>query len=246
MKDHNKHNGFSPEMPHPQSTYDILEEAVFSLWGVVNALSTIKSPCKDRFRVTIFGSARIDPGTPLYLDVRKLAMELTRMGCDIVTGGGPGLMEAANEGSVLADPFDETRSIGINVRLPMEQQINPFVEDGFSHQTFFSRLHHFVLVSDAFVVVTGGIGTALEALMIWQLLQVRSLHQVPLIMVGPMWAELMAWARKNMIHQDPPLASDEDMGIPQLVMTMTGAIEILRRSHQDWLSHRCDLVMDSH
>src|SRR6478672_8778414 len=118
------------------------------------------------------------------------------MGCDIVTGGGPGLMQAANEGASLAGT---TGSMGIRVDLPFEQDVNPFVQEAFEHQTFFTRLHHFVLASDAFVVTPGGIGTVLELMMIWQLLQVRHIHDTPLILVGKMWADLVAWAKTHLV-----------------------------------------------
>ena len=106
------------------------------------------------------------------------------MGCDIVTGGGPGLMQAANEGASEAITPEKDRSLGIRIELPFEQEVNPFVDQVFEHRTFFSRLHHFVLVSDAFVVVPGGIGTVLETFMIWQLLQVRQVQNTPLILIG--------------------------------------------------------------
>jgi predicted Rossmann-fold nucleotide-binding protein len=86
-------------------------------------------------------------------------------------------MQAANEGAALARPEAQARSVGVRVHLPFEQEINAFVGDAYAHRTFFSRLHHFVLVSDAFVVVPGGIGTVLELAMIWQLLQVRKLNR---------------------------------------------------------------------
>jgi predicted Rossmann-fold nucleotide-binding protein len=82
------------------------------------------------------------------------------MGCAVITGGGPRLMEAANQGAALAGT--SASNIGIRVHLPFEQEVNPFVSESYEHRTFFSRLHHFVLLSDALVVVPGGIGTALE------------------------------------------------------------------------------------
>ena len=109
--------------------------------------------------MTIFGSARVPKDHWVYQAVRDLAAELTRLDCDIVTGGGPGLMQAANEGRRLADPEGKRKSMGIRVDLPFEQEVNAFVTEAFEHGTFFTRLHHFVLVSDAFVVVPGGIGT---------------------------------------------------------------------------------------
>ncbi|AFY76842.1 MAG: LOG family protein [Hydrococcus sp. C42_A2020_068] len=219
-----------------ETTFAIVQQAVLQLWNVVNGLSSIQPPKRQHYRVTVFGSARIQKDTPLYDDVRWLASELTAMGCDIVTGGGPGLMEAANEGSVLADPSDRFESIGLRVNLSYEQQTNPFVEEVYQHRTFFSRLHHFVLLSDAFVVLPGGIGTTLEAMMIWQLLQVRHLSNTPLIMVGKMWFDLVDWATKHMVDREPKLANAVDMMIPNCVDTVAEAIALLRQSHAEWES----------
>jgi predicted Rossmann-fold nucleotide-binding protein len=216
------------------ATLQVIEDSILGLWAVVNNLSRIQPPPHKHYRVTIFGSGRIQKNTPLYQDVRRLASELTLMGCDIVTGGGSGLMEAANEGSAIADPSNQLDSIGIRIDLQSEQQTNPFVEKVYQHRTFFSRLHHFVLASDAFVVVPGGIGTTLEAFMIWQLLQVRQLHDTPLIAVGPMWSDLIAWATEYMIGGDLKLADPIDMTIPRCVKSMEEAIALLRESQAQW------------
>jgi uncharacterized protein (TIGR00730 family) len=156
------------------------------------------------------------------------------MGCDIITGGGPGLMQAANEGAVSAGAAERSSSVGIRVDLPFEQESNPFVEEAFTHKTFFSRLHHFVLTSDAFVVAPGGIGTVLELAMVWQLLQVRHVGDTPLILVGDMWKELVEWARQYLLNAEPALISPEDMDIPQCVATADEAIALLRRHHERW------------
>jgi uncharacterized protein (TIGR00725 family) len=157
----------------------VLVQTVFGLWEMVNNLTRLRPSKREQYRVTIFGSARAQPGTYAYTEVRRVAAALAGMGCDILTGGGPGLMQAANEGASEANAPERNRSVGIRVDLPFEQDANPFVEQAFEHQTFFTRLHHFVLASDAFVVVPGGIGTVLEAMMVWQLLQVRHLHDTP-------------------------------------------------------------------
>ena len=140
-----------------EATVQVLSQTVLGLWEAVNNLTRLRPTRRGRYRVTIFGSARTDPGHWAYAAVRDLAAELTRMGCDIVTGGGPGLMQAANEGARVAGAETEGASVGIRVELPFEQDVNPFVSQVFEHRTFFSRLHHFVLVSDAFIVVPGGI-----------------------------------------------------------------------------------------
>ncbi len=151
----------------------VLVSSVLGLWDVVNNLTRLRPSRRDRYRVTIFGSARAKAGTFGYEETRRAAAALAAMGCDIITGGGPGLMQAANEGA--ASSPERAQSIGIRVELPFEQDVNAFVAQAFEHRTFFTRLHQFVLTSDAFIVAPGGIGTVLEMVMIWQLLQVRHL-----------------------------------------------------------------------
>jgi predicted Rossmann-fold nucleotide-binding protein len=124
--------------------------------------------------------------------------------------------------------------VGIRVELPFEQDVNPFVEQAFEHETFFTRLHHFVLASDAFVVVPGGIGTVLEMLMIWQLLQVRHVDNVPLILVGKMWKGLVEWAKVALLDPRLALANPEDLEIPQCLETADEAIAVIRDLHTKW------------
>ena len=124
--------------------------------------------------------------------------------------------------------------MGIRVELPFEQDVNPFVEQAFEHETFFTRLHHFVIASDAFVVVPGGIGTVLEMLMIWQLRQVRHVDHVPLILVGKMWKGLVEWARAAMLDPRLALAKPEDLQIPRCLDTADEAIALVGELHAKW------------
>jgi len=125
--------------------------------------------------------------------------------------------------------------MGVRIALPFEQEINPFVEQASEHRTFFTRLHQFVLMSDAFVVVPGGIGAVLETLMVWQLLQVRHLdNRTPLILIGKMYAELVAWAREHMLDSQFPLANPEDIQIPICFGTADEAISSIRKHHASW------------
>jgi len=144
-------------------------------------------------------------------------------------------MQAANEGAKRADPEGASRSVGIRVELPFEQDANDFVTQSFEHRTFFTRLHQFVLMSDAFVVVPGGIGTVLETLMIWQLLQVGHLEGTPLILVGKMYEDLVEWTRASMLRSDLALASAKDMDIPQCVTDVPSIVRIIREHHAGWL-----------
>ena len=216
----------------------LVERAVTGLWEVVNELTRLRRTTRQNYRVTIFGSARLKPGTLAYNSVKQLAAELTRMGCDIMSGGGPGLMQAANEGASSVDPQAKHRSVGIRVELPFEQEINPFVGQAYEHRTFFSRLHHFMIISDAFIVVPGGIGTLLELSLAWQLLQVRKLYNTPLILVGKMWADLVQWARRAMLQEGNELASEVDFTIPHCTNTIEEAIALVRENRDAWLAHQ--------
>lgn len=207
----------------------VLINSVLGLWDVVNNLTRLQPSHRDRYRVTIFGSARAKPGTIAYDETKRAAQALAVLGCDIITGGGPGLMQAANEG---VDAADGSRSVGIRVGLPFEQEVNPFVGVAFEHRTFFTRLHHFVLASDAFIVAPGGIGTVLETMMIWQLLQVHHLNQTPLILVGKLWPGLIEWVRSSMLSFETPLINGEDVDIPICVSSADEAIAIIRRHRE--------------
>src|SRR3982751_2914139 len=222
-----EHGSGTVSLADEEGVKQILVRTVFGLWDVVNDLTRLRPSKRERYRVTIFGSARARPGTFVYDEVKRVAAELAGLGCDIITGGGPGLMQAANEGAAAVNAPERNRSVGIRVDLPFEQEVNPFVEQAFEHKTFFTRLHHFVLTSDAYVVTPGGIGTVLELMMIWQLLQVKHLHETPLILVGKMWGELVAWAKNYLVATQPPLASAEDMTIPKCVNTAEEAIALI-------------------
>ena len=218
-----------------QQVLEVVTSTVHKLWDAVNTLTRLRPATRSRYRVTIFGSARVASDHWVYQAVRDLAAELARLDCVIVTGGGPGLMKAANEGVHIANPGGTEGSVGIRVDLPFEQEANAFVTEAFEHGTFFTRLHHFVLMSDAFVVVPGGIGTVLETMMVWQLLQVQKLHDTPLILAGKMYAELVEWCSKHMLRADTPLASPGDMTIPVCVEDGPSILRIIREHHAAWM-----------
>ena len=213
---------------------EVVTATAYKLWDAVNTLTRLRPTKRSRYQVTIFGSARVPSDHWVYQAVRDLATELARLDCVIITGGGPGLMRAANEGVHVANPSASEGSVGIRVDLPFEQEVNAFVTEAFEHGTFFTRLHQFVLMSDAFVVVPGGIGTVLETMMVWQLLQVRKLHNTPLILAGKMYAELVEWCSRHMLRPDVPLASPEDMRIPVCVDDGPAIVRIIREHHAAW------------
>ena len=208
----------------------ILDKAIYQLWETINDLDQIQPERVEHYRVSVFGSSRIRRGDPIYEEVKKLSFELARMGIDIVTGGGPGLMEAANAGAVEGQIESHARSFGLAIHLPTEEGANPFVNKVFRHRTFFSRLHHFVRLSSAFIVMPGGIGTALELFMVWQLVQVKHVTEHPLILVGTMWTGLIDWIRETMVGQG--LVSPNDLNTISIVSSSDEAIPIIRASYE--------------
>lgn len=217
-----------------EAVRELIIHSVFDLWKVVNNLTRLRQTKRAHYCVSIFGSARADQGSFAYEQVKQLAKGLAKMGCDIITGGGPGLMQAANEGAAEIGAPQRSRSVGIRVDLPFEQTVNPFVKEAYTHETFFSRLHHFILASDAFIIVPGGIGTTLEAMMVWQLIQVGHIKKdTPLIFIGKMWTDFLGWTRNQFLPNH--LVNPEDLTIPYCVNTAEEAITILQKYHGNWL-----------
>ena len=116
----------------------ILIDTLFGLWATINNLSRLRPSRRDGYRMTVFGCARTQPGHWVYEEVKRMCAALSAMGCDIVTGGGLGLIQAANEGAHQAQADGWVQNIGIRVDLPFEQEVNPFVEQAFTHETFFT------------------------------------------------------------------------------------------------------------
>lgn len=176
------------------------------------------------FRVCIFGSARINPGSPFYKQVEDLAAELASRGIDIVTGGGPGLMEAANKGAKAGS--NKSRSIGLPIDLPFETDANSHLDVKHQHRRFSSRLDEFMRISHAVIVTPGGIGTCLELFYTWQLMQVGHIKQRPLILLGTkMWDGLMGWLAQQPLQQD--LMSQRDFGMLKVVDSVEECLRVL-------------------
>ena len=153
----------------------------------------------DYFRVSIFGSARIKPETDDYKQVYKLAKQLVKNKVDVVTGGGPGLMEAANLGA--KDVKSKSKSFGLHIDLPFETSPNKHLDITYHHKRFSSRLDEFMRISHAVIVTPGGIGTVLELLYTWQLIQVNHISKRPVILLGDMWNGLIEWMKSEPLRK---------------------------------------------
>lgn len=185
--------------------------------------------------ITFFGSARLKPGTQFYDLAHDLAGALAKEGFSIVTGGGPGIMEAANKGAFEAGG----ESIGLNIQLPFEQRINDFVHHGMGFHFFFTRKVMLTSPSQAFVGFPGGFGTIDEIFEVFTLIQTHKMQPVPVILVGKeFWGKLEEFISEQMLEKHGTINA-EDMKLYTIVDTVEEAMEIIR-THvpKDDQSHR--------
>ena len=178
----------------------------------------------DYYRVSIFGSARIKPNTEEYMEVYDLAKKLAKNNPDIVTGGGPGLMEAANAGA--KDGSSKSKSFGLHVDLPFETSPNEHLDITYHHKRFSSRLDEFMRISHAVIVTPGGIGTILELLYTWQLIQVSHISERPIILVGKMWTGLLEWMKSEPLNKQ--LIDKSDFNNIKIVQNVDEVIVLLK------------------
>ena len=144
--------------------------------------------------VTVFGSARIKPTDPLYNDAYELGKSLSNAGYNVFTGGGPGIMSAANKGAYEG----KSKSIGLNIDLPQEQSSNPYLDENITFDYFFSRKVMLVKYSSACVYFPGGFGTADELMEVLTLMQTNKMKKVPIILYdSKFWESLLLWIKQS-------------------------------------------------
>jgi uncharacterized protein (TIGR00730 family) len=158
--------------------------------------------------ITVFGSARTTVDSPFYALARTIGRRLAEAGFAVITGGGPGAMEAANLGCREGGGL----SVGCNIELPHEQGMNPYVDLGVEFRYFFARKVMFVKYADGFVILPGGIGTLDELFESLTLIQTGKVRHFPVVLVGrEYWAGLLDWMRDTMLTQGAIGASDLDL-----------------------------------
>lgn len=189
---------------------------------------------KGYFRVTIFGSARIKKDDFQYKQIVSLSKMLAENGIDIVTGGGPGSMMAANEGHKLGRKKSgkKAKSIGLLINLPKAQKVSKHLDFKREFDKFSRRLDNFMNLSNAFVVAPGGFGTILELFYTIQLIQVKQTCDVPVILLGNMWPELIEWIEKWPLKQG--MISKEDFHSLFLAKSSKEAMEMINNAHEEF------------
>jgi len=174
--------------------------------------------------VSVFGSARVKPDDPYYAMAQDVARELVEAGYAVITGGGPGIMEAANKGATEADGL----SVGLGIELPFEQGMNEWVDLGVNFRYFFARKTMFVKYSEGFVVLPGGFGTFDELFEALTLVQTHKVTGFPIVLLGAdYWTGLLTWLRDTVHPQGMIAAADIDL--LQIASSAQEAVEIVVR-----------------
>jgi len=183
--------------------------------------------------VSIFGSARTKPDNKYYRMAEEIAFKLTQKGYGVITGGGPGIMEAANKGAWRG----KGKSVGINIDLPFEQKPNPYIDSDklitFDH--FFVRKVMFVKYAQGFIVMPGGFGTFDELFEAMTLIQTRKIGKFPIILVGKKyWEGLIKWIKEVMLEEEHNI-SPQDLDLFTVVDTADEAVDLIDKFYSRYL-----------
>ena len=198
------------------------------LWDKNKLLDIIQN---KRFRIAIFWSARIVPENHLYEEIVELSSNLSKSNYDIVTGGGPGAMEAASKWHALAQEWCLAwQAIGINIELPFEQKPNKYVDFTETKSTFSARLDTFMLLSHVFIITPGGIGTLLELFYTWQLMQVGHVCRTPIILWGTGYKHLKKYLREEVLAAG--FMTEQDFELTIQVESMDQVMQLVNMAHR--------------
>lgn len=198
-------------------------------WGIFKIMSEFVNGYESMARigpcVSIFGSARIKPDNKYYLLAEKIAYKISKAGYGVITGGGPGIMEAGNKGAHNGDGT----SVGLNIELPFEQHHNPYIDKdkNLNFDYFFVRKVMFVKYSQGFVVMPGGFGTLDELFEAITLIQTKKIGKFPIILVGTdFWSGLIDWINTVLIEKEKTVRL-EDMNLIKIVDTEDEVVKAL-------------------
>ena len=177
--------------------------------------------------VSIFGSARTAPGTPYYELTEQIARKLSDSGFSVISGGGPGIMEAANKGAFNG----KSPSVGLNIQLPHEQSANAYQDISQTFRHFFARKYMFVKFASAYVVMPGGFGTLDELMEALTLVQTGKSRNIPIILVHePFWRGLVGWLRDTLVREQ--MISPEDMDLIQVLNHPDEVVEAIFKHYE--------------
>lgn len=181
---------------------------------------------KHGLAATFWGSARMQPGEKYYKDAEELAALLARKGFALITGGGPGIMEAGNVGAFKVGG----KSIGLNIKLPMEQKLNPYVTETESFDFFFARKVMLTFASEVYVYFPGGFGTLDEFFEIITLIQTKKIERIPVVLYGKeFWSPLVTFFEKELLKKHKTI-SKEDLDLFHVVDSVDEAYKYILKA----------------
>lgn len=216
-----------------QKTWD--ETIAKDSWMVFKVMAELVDGYEKMARigpcVSIFGSARLRPEDKYYAMTVDIAKRITEIGFGVITGGGPGLMEAGNKGA----QEGQGKSIGLNIDLPFEQHLNPYIDKAYSlgFDYFFVRKVMFVRYSQGFVVMPGGFGTLDELTEALTLIQTEKIGRFPIVLVGTdFWSGLLEWFSNTLLKNG--LIAEKDLALFRIVDTAEDAVAHIKAFYEKY------------
>ena len=215
--------GKIPELIDPQALFSSNGQEAWRVLGIMSEFTVATERLRGiRPAVSVFGSARIREGHAYYEKTREISRRLSDAGFAVISGGGPGLMEAANKGAFAG----RSPAIGLNILLPKEQQGNAFQDVSVNFRYFFARKMMFVRFASAYVVLPGGFGTLDELSECLTLVQTGKSRKIPIILVGaPFWRGFLDWAQDKLVGEG--MVDPGDIGLMQLIDDPEAIVEAI-------------------
>jgi uncharacterized protein (TIGR00730 family) len=212
-----------PELIDPQAMYTTNGQEAWRVLGIMAEFAAATERLRGlRPAVSMFGSARIKPGHPYYEKAEKIARLLSDAGFSVISGGGPGLMEAANRGAFAG----KSPAIGLNILLPHEKGRNAFQDVSFDFRYFFARKMMFVRWASAYVVLPGGFGTLDELSECLTLVQTGKSRRIPIILVGrAFWHGLVDWVSGTLVGEH--MIAEKDVELMQIIEEPAEIVEAI-------------------
>ena len=217
-----------PELADPTASNFTASQEACRVFGIMSEfVEATQRLSAIRPAVSIFGSARTPPDSPYYKLTEYIARLLSDAGFSVISGGGPGIMEAANKGAY----HGKSPSVGLNIQLPHEQSTNGYQDISQSFRHFFARKYMFVRFANAYVVMPGGFGTLDELLEALTLIQTGKSRKIPIILVHePFWRGLVDWFRTTLVAEK--VIAPEDMDLIQVVDKPEDVVEEIFRHYE--------------
>ena len=217
-----------PHLADPGSSKFAASQEAWRVFGIMSEfVEATQRLAHIRPAVTVFGSARVRPGSPYYTLTETIARRLSDAGFSVISGGGPGIMEAANKGAY----FGKSPSVGLNIQLPHEQIANSYQDISQTFRHFFARKYMFVRFANAYVVLPGGFGTLDEMLEALTLMQTGKSRRIPIILVHePFWRGLVDWFRNTLVNEG--VISPEDLDLIQIIDQPEAIVEAIFQHYE--------------